>query len=102
MGEMSLVKPRLSSAAATAAVAAWTAALAARICSGCLHSSLCRLDLRLRSQIALYGVVEVLIRDGLLLGQRDVTVFIELRFVLIRFRHGELRFRLDELGLRLR
>ncbi len=66
------------------------------------HSGLCRLDLRLRGQVVLRGVVEILLGDGLLFGERDVTVFIELGFVLIGLGRGELRLRLDQLRLGLR
>ena len=76
---------------------------------GCLNlrprgfdSGLCRLHLRLRGQIVLRGVVEILLRDGLLLGERDVAVHIELGSVLIRLGRRELRFRLSQLRLRLR
>ena len=38
--------------------------------------------------IGLPGVVQILLRDRLLLRQRNVTIFVELRFVLIRLGTG--------------
>ena len=67
-----------------------------------LNSGLSRLDLLFRGQIVLRSVVKVLLRDGLLLGERDVLVFIELRLMLIRFGRGKLRFRLHQLRVGLR
>ena len=56
----------------------------------------------LAAQIILRGVVQILLRDGLLLRERNVAVHIELRSALIRLALGELRFGLDQLRLGLR
>ena len=46
-------------------------------------------------------VVEVLLRNGLLLRQRSVAIHIQLSAALVRFRHRDLRLGLDQLGARL-
>jgi hypothetical protein len=50
------------------------------------------LHLRLRGEVVLRGVIQVLLRDGLLLRQRSIAIHIQLRAALIRLRHGDLRF----------
>ena len=46
-------------------------------------------------------VIQILLRDGLLLCERSVAVHIELRPALIGFRHGDLGLGLRQLSLRL-
>jgi hypothetical protein len=58
-----------------------------------------RLDLRLRREIVLHGVVKILLSDRVLLRERSVAVFVELRLALVRF--GARQLRLGLLILRL-
>ena len=103
MGEMSRVNPRFSSAVSTVALAACTDACAAWICaSRGFHLRFGGLHLRLGREIVLRGVVQVLLRDGLLLRERNVAVHIQLRSHLIGFGHRHLRLRLSELRIGLR
>ncbi len=48
-----------------------------------LDSSVSRFDLRLGHEIGLDGVIEFLVSNGLLLGERSVAIHIELGFALI-------------------
>ena len=66
------------------------------------HLRLSGLHLRLRGEIVLRRVVQILLRDGLLLGQRSVAIHIQLGAALIRFRHRDLRLGLRQFGSRLR
>ena len=68
---------------------------------GGFYLSSCGLKLRLGRQVVLRGVVEILLGDGLLLGERGVAVDVELNAALIGLRYGHLRFRLGKLRLRL-
>ena len=102
MGEVSLVKPRLTLAVSTAAVAAAIPASAASICA--LAVSTCAFaaaTCAFMDCVGLRGVIEILLRDRLLLGERSVAILIQLRLALIRFGAGQLRLRLrpSRLGL---
>ena len=61
-----------------------------------------RLHVRLGREIALDSVIEFLVGDRLLLGERDVAVYVELGFALIRLGLCALRLRLQELTVGLR
>ena len=103
IGEMSLVKPRFTLAVSTAAAAAVTPASAASICA--LAVSTCALrrgHLRLQRLVGLPGVVQILLCDGLLLGQWNVAILVHLRLALVGFRARELRLCLNQSGSGLR
>ncbi len=65
------------------------------------HLSRRRLHLRFCGEVVLGRVIQILLGDGLLLRERGVTIDIELRPALIRFRHGYLSLRLQLLSARL-
>ena len=75
---------------------------------GRLDLRLCGFDLRfcsiylcLGGEIVLHRVVEILLRNGLLLRQWDIAIHIELRTTLVGLRLQELRLSLNELRFRL-
>ncbi len=57
----------------------------------CLDSSLGRFDLRPGNNVTLHRVVQILLRDCLLLSERRILVHVELSLDLIRLRLRELR-----------
>ena len=102
IGETSLVKPKFTLAVSTAAAAAVTRGL------GSFYLRLRGLHLRFRGSylrflrlIGLHGVVQILLRDRLLLRQRNVSILIELRFLLIRLGARQLCLRLNQSRLAL-
>src|SRR5881409_3855842 len=101
IGEVRCVNPRLTRAASTAACAASTAASAAWICAFAVSICFCSIYLCLGGEIVLHRVVEILLRNGLLLRQWDIAIDIELRTTLVGLRLQELRLSLNELRFRL-
>ena len=85
MGEMSWVKPVDPGGIDRGRGRCTAASRGLDLGLGRLHPGLGRRRPAPCSQIGLGGVIEVLLGDGLLFGERDVTVLIELGFVLIRF-----------------
>ena len=68
---------------------------------GGFYLSSCGLKLRLGRHIVLRGVIEILLGDRLLFGERGIAVYVELNAALIGLRYGHLRFRQSKLRLRL-
>ena len=84
IGEVIRVNPRSSSALATTALAASTPAWAATIAAlRRFNSGSGSLDLSLAGEIALDGVIEILIGNGLLLCERRIAIDVELSLALI-------------------
>ena len=68
---------------------------------GGFHLRFGRLKLRLGRDVVLRGIVEILLRDRLLLRERRVAIDVKLDSPLVGLRHRNLRFRLSQLGARL-
>jgi hypothetical protein len=66
-----------------------------QLCPRSFHARFLRIDLRLRSSIGLQSVVEILLCDGFLLGQRLVLFHVKLGFNLIRLCLGQTRLGLQ-------
>src|SRR5580658_8906759 len=99
IGEVNWVNPKLILAVSRAALADPTAASLAVIWAVAVATWARRLQLRLGGQVVLGGVVEILLRDCLLLRERRVPVDVEPCSSLVGCGDGDLGFGLFKLSV---